>query len=89
MELKYLTIVKAREAMEKGEYSALDLTRAYLENIKIKNPELNAFLSVFDDAVDEAKKVDEMRKGGEKLGPLAGIPVAIKDAFSPWYDQYG
>lgn len=67
--------------MEKGEFSAEDLTRAYLENIKIKNGELNAYLTVFDDAIDEAKKVDEKRKRGEKLGPLAGIPIAIKDAF--------
>jgi len=78
IDLKNLTITRARESMEKGEFSAEDLTCAYLENIKIKNPELDAYLSVFDDAIDEARKIDEKRKRGEKLGALAGIPIAIK-----------
>ncbi|MEK7535862.1 MAG: Asp-tRNA(Asn)/Glu-tRNA(Gln) amidotransferase subunit GatA [Patescibacteria group bacterium] len=79
--LKQLTIQKARVGMEKGEFSAEDLTRAYLENIKNKNSELNAYLNIFDDAIDEARKIDEKRKRGEKLGALAGIPVAVKDVI--------
>jgi len=79
--LKQLTIKKARESMEKGEYSAEEITRSYLENIKAKNPELNAYLAVFDDAIDAAREVDEKRKKGEKLGALAGIPIAIKDVI--------
>ncbi|HEY4504863.1 MAG TPA: Asp-tRNA(Asn)/Glu-tRNA(Gln) amidotransferase subunit GatA [Candidatus Paceibacterota bacterium] len=81
IDLKHMTITKARADMEKGEYSAEELTHAYLENIKIKNKELNAFLTIFEDAADEARKVDDKRKSGEKLGVLAGIPIAIKDAF--------
>ena len=79
--LKQLTIQKARESMERGEFSAEELTRAYLENIEVRNAELNAYLTVFDDALDEAKKIDEKRKKGEKMGALAGIPVAIKDVI--------
>src|SRR3989338_3934126 len=74
--------------MEKGEFSAEDLTCAYLENIKIKNGDLpagkagiNAYLRVFDDALDEARKIDQMRARGEKMGALAGVPIAIKDVI--------
>src|SRR3989344_3709319 len=88
LNLKDLTITKARGAMEKGEFSAEELTRAYLENIKIKNGDLpagkagiNAYLRVFEDAIDEAHKTDEARKKGEKMGTLAGIPIAIKDVI--------
>ena len=88
LNLKDLTITKARGAMEKGEFSAEDLTCAYLENIKIKNGDLpagkagiNAYLSVFDDALDEARKIDQMRARGEKMGALAGVPIAIKDVI--------
>src|SRR3989344_1969302 len=81
LNLKDLTITKARGAMEKGEFSAEELTRAYLENIKAKNPELNAYLTVFDDAIDEARKIDQARKKGEKVGSLAGVPIAIKDVI--------
>lgn len=81
IDLKNLTIRKALQSMEGGDYSAEDLTRAYLDNIKSKNAELNAYLRVFDDAIDEARKIDEKRKKGEKLGKLAGIPIAIKDVI--------
>src|SRR3989344_3822692 len=81
LNLKDLTITKARGAMEKGEFSAEELTRAYLENIKAKNPELNAYLTVFDDATDEARKIDQARKKGEKVGSLAGAPISIKDVI--------
>ncbi|HEY4518633.1 MAG TPA: Asp-tRNA(Asn)/Glu-tRNA(Gln) amidotransferase subunit GatA [Candidatus Paceibacterota bacterium] len=81
MNLKGLTIKKAMESMTSGEFTSEELTQAYLANIKERNGELNAYLSIFEDALEEAKKVDQMRAKGKKLGPLAGIPMAIKDAF--------
>ena len=77
--VKNLTIKKALAAMEKGEFSAEELTASYLANIKAKNDELNAFIHVFDDALDEARKVDAKRARGEKLGSLSGTPIGIKD----------
>ncbi len=79
--LKTLSIKRALASMTAGEYTAEDLARAYLDNIKLKDSELNAYLTVFDDAIDQAKKIDEKRSKGEKLGPLAGIPIAIKDVI--------
>src|SRR6266850_1283271 len=76
--LKNLTIVKARKALDAKEFSAVDLAQAYLNEIKNKNKELNAYLEVFDDVIEQAKAADEMIAQG-KSTPLAGIPLAIKD----------
>ena len=79
IEQKNLTIEKAGMKLESGEISALQLTQYYLKNIKEKNTKLNAYLEVFQDAEEQAKKIDEGIKSGKDMGPLAGIPFAIKD----------
>lgn len=76
MNLSNFTIKKAREEMKAGEISAVDLTSAYLENIKKKNKDINAYLEVFDDSLEVAKKIDEGKNFDRSL---AGIPLAIKD----------
>ena len=78
MELHGMTIEKAHAGFKSGAFSALDLTRAYIENIKAKNGELNAYLEIFADAEDQAKKADEMIARGE-VKALTGIPIALKD----------
>lgn len=79
MNLSALTIVEARRALDAKEYSALDLTNAYLENIAKRNGEIHAYLEVWaDSAREEAKKADDMIARGEQK-PLTGIPLAIKD----------
>lgn len=79
MDLSTLTIAKARQALDAKEYSALDLTNAYLDEIRKKNPEIHAYLEVWEDSARaEAKAADEMIAAG-KSQPLTGIPLAIKD----------
>ncbi len=79
IELSTLTIAQARTALDEKEYSALDLTNAYLENIAKKDGDIHAYLEVWaDSARAEAKKADEMIAAGKSL-PLTGIPLAIKD----------
>ena len=78
LDLKNLTIEKAKEAMRKGELTSVELTSAYLKNIKEKNKELNAYLEVFSDVLEQAQKADEMLKKGEGK-ELTGIPIAVKD----------
>ncbi len=78
IDLKMMTIEKAHAGFKSGDFSALDLTKAYIENIKAKNGELNAFLEIFTDAEDQAKIADEMIARGE-IKALTGIPVALKD----------
>ena len=78
MDLKNLTIKKAHEAFKNKEFTSVELTNAFIEEIKNKNGEINAYLEVFDDALDQAKIADEKISRGE-VELLTGIPVAIKD----------
>ena len=77
-DLKNLTIEKAHELLKNKEISVRDLVNFYLENIKVKNTTINAYLEIFNDIEDGIKKAEEMFEGG-KATLLTGIPMAIKD----------
>jgi len=75
-----MTIEQIIHAITSGEKTAEQITRESLAAIAAKNAEINAFVEVFEqDALAQAKAVDEKKARGEKLGALAGVPVAIKD----------
>ncbi len=78
MDLKNLTIAKARELLDNKEISAVELTQYYLDQIKSKNTDMNAFLSVSESALDQAQETDKEIQNGQG-GSLAGIPLAVKD----------
>lgn len=60
--------------------SARELTEAALANIDKRNPQLNAFCAVrAEDARAQADAVDRRLRAGDPVGPLAGIPLAVKD----------
>jgi aspartyl-tRNA(Asn)/glutamyl-tRNA(Gln) amidotransferase subunit A len=63
-----------------GEVTAAEVATAYLERIEAQDGELGAYLHVDRDAaLAQARQVDEARAAGAELGPLAGVPVALKD----------
>src|SRR5688572_30814045 len=73
-------ITAIRDAVAKGEASATEVCRASLERMQQVNGALNAFnLIAADRALERAADVDRQRAAGATLGPLAGVPVAIKD----------
>ncbi|MDO9640792.1 MAG: amidase [Pseudotabrizicola sp.] len=74
-----LTIAKIRTAFADGTFTAEDLALASIAQIKALNGKYNAIIFECADAVTTAREVDRRRAAGEKLGPLAGIPVVIKD----------
>lgn len=78
IDLKNLTIQKAHDSMLSGEYTPTDLTNAYLEVIKEKNYDINAYLEVYDDVLAQAKKAEEIFKNNTAT-LMTGIPVALKD----------
>ncbi len=78
IDLKNLTIKKAHEDLVGGVYTCRELAQAYLDVIKEKNTEINAYLEVFDDVLEQADKAQEMFKNGTAV-ELTGIPFAIKD----------
>ena len=66
-----------------GSVSSVEVTRAHLDHIAAVDTELHAFLHVAGDAaLATAAQVDALRAAGEPLGPLAGIPIAIKDVLA-------
>jgi aspartyl-tRNA(Asn)/glutamyl-tRNA(Gln) amidotransferase subunit A len=82
MELTDLTIKKAHQGLVNGEFSALELCKAYLDRLKEKEKEISSYLTVVEDfALSQAKKIDDMILEGRDLPVLAGIPCAIKDAI--------
>jgi len=79
-ELTNLTISQAHQGLKKKQFSALELCRAYLNNIKKKDKEIHAFLTISEKlALSQAKKVDSLLVSGRPMPVLAGIPCAVKD----------
>lgn len=79
MDLSKLTISSARKALDAKEFTALELTDAYLAEIEKRDPEIHAYLEVWkDSAREEAKAADERIAKGD-VKPLTGIPIAVKD----------
>ncbi|MBL9092228.1 MAG: Asp-tRNA(Asn)/Glu-tRNA(Gln) amidotransferase subunit GatA [Planctomycetaceae bacterium] len=63
-----------------GQVTSEEVTKAYAERIKAVDGRVGAFLRVdVDAALAQARGIDERRKRGDKLGRLAGLPVAVKD----------
>ncbi|MBT5604199.1 MAG: hypothetical protein HOJ61_18350 [Gammaproteobacteria bacterium] len=67
------------EALQANQITSLALTQAYLKKISQLNPMLNAVISINPKALEQASDIDKRRQMGEKLHPIAGIPVLIKD----------
>ncbi len=66
--------------MERGDVGSQELTAAYLDVIDTHDAAVHAFVHVNREAaLDQAREIDRRRTAGEKLGPLAGLPVADKD----------
>ena len=69
-------------ALESGEVSSVELTKAHLARIDEVDSKVKAFLHVDKaGALAQAEDVDKRRKSGEKLSPLAGVPLALKDVM--------
>ena len=80
MELLKKTATQQHKALINKEVSAKELVQASIERIEKLDNTLGAFNSTtFDFALETAKKVDEKIAKNEKIPPLAGIPLALKD----------
>ncbi|HEY5223292.1 MAG TPA: Asp-tRNA(Asn)/Glu-tRNA(Gln) amidotransferase subunit GatA [Microbacteriaceae bacterium] len=78
-----LTAVALAEKLAAREVSSVEATRAHLDRIAAVDTDVHAFLHIAADAaLATAQRIDERRAAGEKLGPLAGVPIAIKDVLA-------
>ena len=69
-------------ALSAGELTSVELTQAHLDQIAKVDGDVHAFLHVDNDgAIAQARAVDEKRKSGERVSPLAGVPLALKDVL--------
>jgi aspartyl-tRNA(Asn)/glutamyl-tRNA(Gln) amidotransferase subunit A len=77
-----LTIASVREGLLARRFSAAGLAAEALRYAQAENPKTNAYLHFSPErALAAAKRVDEQIARGEDLGPLAGVPVAVKDVI--------
>jgi aspartyl-tRNA(Asn)/glutamyl-tRNA(Gln) amidotransferase subunit A len=80
--LETLSVVELAEKVRTGAVSALEVTESSLRRVEALDGELHSFLALdHEGALAAARAVDERRARGEALGPLAGVPVAVKDAL--------
>lgn len=83
IDLPNFTIKKTHEHLKAGDFTAVELTQAYLDVIAEKNKDVNAYLEVFDDALAAARsadaKIQDSTSKKQEVGMLTGIPCAIKD----------
>ncbi|MGH1418607.1 MAG: Asp-tRNA(Asn)/Glu-tRNA(Gln) amidotransferase subunit GatA [Hyphomicrobiaceae bacterium] len=80
-ELTKLTLAEARDGLQKKEFSAVELTEAFLDKIEWGNAALNAYvLQTGDIARSQAKVADEKLSAGD-AGTLEGLPIGVKDLF--------
>jgi aspartyl-tRNA(Asn)/glutamyl-tRNA(Gln) amidotransferase subunit A len=77
------TAAEMAEALAKGETTSVELTQAHLDRVAAVDGQIKAFLHVdTEGALAQAKDVDARRAKGEKLSPIAGIPLALKDVLA-------
>ena len=77
-----LTIDQVRKGLAAREFSAVELTQSALEFAKAENPKTNAYLHFSPErALAAAEQVDRKVAAGDDAGPLAGVPVALKDVI--------
>ncbi len=81
-DLHFMSAVDLARRLRERELSAVEVADVFLLRIDSENPRINAFTTITHELAREtARRCDEVAAGGRTLGPLHGVPVAIKDLF--------
>ena len=81
-DIAFLSAAATAEAIRNGSLTPVDAVRAYLDRIDSPDSRLSAYITVTrEEALDAAEQVGRRLSAGESLGPLAGVPAAVKDQF--------
>lgn len=79
-DLTRLDAADLADALARGDVSSVEATRAHLDRMTVVDERVHSYLHRNDEqALADAREVDEARACGEELGPLAGVPIAVKD----------
>lgn len=80
MELYELTVHELLDKLSKKEITSEEITKSYVNRIKEKENEVEAFVTVLsEEAENKSKEIDKKKQNGEITNNLAGIPIGIKD----------
>lgn len=78
MEFKDLSVFEIAEGIKSMQFTSEEVVTYFCDRAK-QYKDFVAIVEVFDDVIDKAREIDQKIKRGEKVGKLAGVPVAIKD----------
>lgn len=81
IELAELTIADVQAGFRGGTFTSESLTQVCLDRIDLYNARYRALITMNLDALRDAREIDRRRARGEALGPLAGVPVVVKDTM--------
>src|SRR5439155_17470864 len=82
LEVTRLTVDSIQQGLATKEYSAVELAQSAPEFAEAENSKTNAYLHFCPErALEAARRVDAKLAAGENPGPLAGVPIAIKDVI--------
>ena len=91
--LAYMSATEIAMRIRSREFSPVEVVDAFIERIEERNKSLNSFVFFgFDDARNAAKEAERALTSGEPLGPLHGVPTALKDLFDfkpGWVSTFG
>ena len=76
-----LSAAALADALVARDVSSVEATQAHLDRIQAVDGDVHAFLHVNQNALAAAKSIDSRRAAGDDLGPLAGVPIAVKDVL--------
>ncbi|MDR5798166.1 amidase [Caballeronia sp. LZ008] len=81
IDLSVLTVEGVRQGISQARFSAESLARHCFEQIDMYHASYNAVVFLNHAALNDAREIDRRRAAGETLGPLAGVPVVVKDTI--------
>ncbi len=81
LDITEFTIDDVQSGLARGDFTCETLTRAFLARIDAYDGSYNAIIFRNGEAIADAREIDRRRAAGETLGPLAGVPVVVKDAM--------
>lgn len=78
IEIQKLTIKEIHEHIKNADFTVADLVGEYLKNIKAKNEDINAYIEIYPDVIEQIERAQDMFNNNEATF-LTGIPVSLKD----------
>ncbi|MEV6283805.1 amidase [Kribbella sp. NPDC051770] len=80
-ELIYSDASALAELIRTGKMTSVEVVQAHLDRIRAVDPQLNAIVTLNENALDEARAADEALTAGQAVGPFHGVPFTVKDSI--------